>query len=109
MHASLGFMVYNNHTCPWVHPQSQVVIDHKSQATMHYLLLILPIVLLYSNSSSKCGELLFTVIANSQTTAEIPEVIAQELRILSLNLLSKPQRYGKYVDYISLLRMFWLK
>ena len=76
------------------HPRSQVATDHISQPTMHYLF---PIVLLYSNSSSKWGELLFTVIANSQTTAEIPQVIAQELRILSLNLLSKPQRYGKYV------------
>ena len=42
MHVSLGFTVYNNHPCPRAPPWSQVLIEHKSQATlsraqpMHY-------------------------------------------------------------------------
>ena len=34
MHGSLGFMVYNNLSSPSL---SRVVINHKSQASMHYL------------------------------------------------------------------------
>ena len=65
--------------------------------------------LLYSKSNSKRGDLLFTVIVNSQTTAEISEVITQQLHILPLNLLSKPKRYGKYVRKLILeIVMTWL-
>ena len=33
MHVSLGFTVYSNYPCPRAPPLSQVVIEHKSQAT----------------------------------------------------------------------------
>ena len=29
MYVSLGFTVYNNHSCPWVPPWSQVLIEHQ--------------------------------------------------------------------------------
>ena len=38
MHVSLGFMVYNNRTFVLrLRPRSQVVIDHKSQATLLHI------------------------------------------------------------------------
>ena len=43
VHVSLKCMVYNNHLVLRLCARSRVVIDHKSQATMHYLSHILPI------------------------------------------------------------------
>ena len=49
---------------------------------------------LHSNRTSEQAELLFTVLANTLSTAGIANAITQELNTLPLNLLSEPERYG---------------
>ena len=49
---------------------------------------------LHSNYTREQAELLFTVLANTRSTAGIANAITQELNTLPLNLLSDPERYG---------------